>query len=503
MQQPAQPQLRPEDGRFFRGRFHFVVAVIAVIVACFLSRLYKLEAVMKALTDKLEADKKALTDTQRIMSYPNFTVNMRQAVANLGATSAHIRYLAAERLLVIYPQCAPCLYVLSDASLTLQGFDEAFEASKRLVELTPHNSLAIEMHDECLDVKGWFDKEAREQQEKLLGLPDDRVHHRWAPFTELPENLGMSHSTAVLGLQQMWRSVKTQDPELAEDITQIVQRQWAVETGRVENLYILSEGATQSLIVHGISANAITSDPARSMGIDEGTEDVGMIEDILMDQKRVVESLAERVITTQKLNITKDLLFDLQLAFTATAKFTEVRENNERVRVLVRRGRFKNQPNFPMRNDGRFHQYCPFLRVNDEIERLLSLTEKYEAQGIAPEVLAAWLHHRFVQIHPFHDGNGRVARSIASLVLMKGGLLPFTVRLRDRRSYFHALETANQGNLDLFVDFIVRQQRETLLSALSWAGTRASHITSEFENMFPEEKLTSLKFKLMDIQNRC
>ena len=38
----------------------------------------------------------------------------------------------------------------------------------------------------------------------------------------------------------------------------------------------------------------------------------------------------------------------------------------------------------------------------------------------AREIEATWLHHRFTQIHPFQDGNGRVARALASLVFFAG-----------------------------------------------------------------------------------
>lgn len=238
--------------------------------------------------------------------------------------------------------------------------------------------------------------------------------------------------------------------------------------------------------------NAITSDPARSMGIREGKEDVGRIKDIIEDQKKVVESISERI-EMQSINLTKNLLIELQLAFTATARITDTETESGRFRVLVHRGAFKNQPNYPLRKDGLVHQYCPYSRVDEEIDRLLKLTKKYQEQGdIAPEVLAAWLHHRFVQIHPFHDGIGRVARSITTLVLLKAGLLPFTVRLRDRRPYIAALEKANRGDLGPFVDFIVQQQRETLLTALTLSGSRASHILSAFENRLHEMNLPDL-----------
>ena len=67
---------------------------------------------------------------------------------------------------------------------------------------------------------------------------------------------------------------------------------------------------------------------------------------------------------------------------------------------------------------------------------------------------------------------------------MKAGLLPFSVRFRDRRTYFAELQEAShdkQGPL-IIVDFIVQQRTETLLSALGTAGSHAAHIFAAFQD---------------------
>lgn len=48
------------------------------------------------------------------------------------------------------------------------------------------------------------------------------------------------------------------------------------------------------------------------------------------------------------------------------------------------------------------------------MERLVRIYE--EETGVHPLIRSAWLHHSFIQIHPFEDGNGRVARAITLLV---------------------------------------------------------------------------------------
>jgi hypothetical protein len=80
------------------------------------------------------------------------------------------------------------------------------------------------------------------------------------------------------------------------------------------------------------------------------------------------------------------------------------------------------------------------------------------ARGVPSEVQAAWLHHRFTQIHPFQDGNGRMARAIASLVLVKDGLFPLVVPVVNKSAYIEALEAADAGELKPLIDMTAKLQ---------------------------------------------
>ena len=60
-------------------------------------------------------------------------------------------------------------------------------------------------------------------------------------------------------------------------------------------------------------------------------------------------------------------------------------------------------------------------------------------------------HFRLVTIHPFSDGNGRTARLLMNLVLLRGGYPPIAVRPEDRGAYLDAIEHAQLGgSLDVF-----------------------------------------------------
>lgn len=100
-----------------------------------------------------------------------------------------------------------------------------------------------------------------------------------------------------------------------------------------------------------------------------------------------------------------------------------------------------------------------------------AMIEKYDRNidELSPIELATWLHHRFVQIHPFRDGNGRVARLLMNLTLLRHGY-PMAVILRvDRKKYYEALQKADKGNLAPLANFIassVEQSLDTYLRAI-------------------------------------
>lgn len=91
-------------------------------------------------------------------------------------------------------------------------------------------------------------------------------------------------------------------------------------------------------------------------------------------------------------------------------------------------------------------------------------------RGVPAEVEAAWLHHRFTQIHPFEDGNGRVARAIASLVLIESGWFPLVIQRDARDSYIESLEVADGGDLGPLVQMVSRIETQAFVRALQLSG---------------------------------
>jgi hypothetical protein len=101
------------------------------------------------------------------------------------------------------------------------------------------------------------------------------------------------------------------------------------------------------------------------------------------------------------------------------------------------------------------------------MDRLIAMHKEHQQKGVPPEIEAAWLHHRFAQIHPFQDGNGRVVRALASLVFLRAGWFPLVVNRDERVEYIGSLEKADQGHLISLVKLFARIQNKAFNQALS------------------------------------
>ena len=76
--------------------------------------------------------------------------------------------------------------------------------------------------------------------------------------------------------------------------------------------------------------------------------------------------------------------------------------------------------------------------------------------------LAALFHHQLVYIHPFFDGNGRVARLAMNLLLMQAGYPLVIILKNDRKKYYRVLSRADKDDLVPFIRFIAQAVSRSL-----------------------------------------
>ena len=236
-----------------------------------------------------------------------------------------------------------------------------------------------------------------------------------------------------------------------------LHREWAIETGLIERLYTFDRGVTQLLIERGIDAALIPH------GNGQHPESVASM---IKDHHAAVESIFRFVRGDR--NLSTSYVKEMHALMTRNQQWAEAVDSQGRIaKVELMRGAYKQWPNNPLRPDGSIHEYCPPEHVAAEMDRLVEWHHGHTSAP--PEVEAAWLHHRFTQIHPFQDGNGRIARALATLVFVRAGWFPLVVRNEGRKRYLDALESADAGDLAELVNYFGNLQKEEFLKAVSIA----------------------------------
>jgi len=103
----------------------------------------------------------------------------------------------------------------------------------------------------------------------------------------------------------------------------------------------------------------------------------------------------------------------------------------------------------------------PPYMVREEMEGLVHFINKNPEKLHIIE-LAAVAHQILAKIHPFLDGNGRCARLLSNMILMKNGYPPNTILNKERKKYFETIEKAHLGNKIPFVNFFAKSLERML-----------------------------------------
>lgn len=287
-------------------------------------------------------------------------------------------------------------------------------------------------------------------------MPD----YKWKPIEPLSNAERKIDLAAMRPLYESWQASRgrlqeSSQAQLAEFNRRLIRR-LSVETGILERLYDLDRGTTEALVAHGfaedlVSHSSTNIEPSRLI-------------DILRDQEAAIQLVMDCVASNR--TVTKSLIHELHTILTRHQDTTgAVDQFGNRREIPLLKGKFKEQPNNPKRPDGAMHEYCPPIHVDSEVENLLKWLSEYEDED--PIIVAAWFHHRFTQIHPYQDGNGRVARALTTLILLRADLLPLVVDRDLRVEYINALELADQMRLSPLAEIFARLERNAILQALS------------------------------------
>jgi prophage maintenance system killer protein len=291
----------------------------------------------------------------------------------------------------------------------------------------------------------------------MWGLVAD---YKWRPIEPLANPERRIDLASMRPLYDTWQAsrerLQQSSPASLNAFTERLIRRLSVETGILERLYDLDRGTTEALVAHGfvedlVSRSSTDIEPSRLI-------------DILRDQEAAVQLVIDCV--AQHRDLTKGVVHELHAILTQHQDTTTaIDQFGTRLEIPLLHGKRKELPNNPRRQNGNVHEYCPPVQVDTEMDNLLAWLSGYKTED--PIIVAAWLHHRFTQIHPYQDGNGRVARALTTLVLVRAGLLPLVIDRDLRVEYIAALEAADAGDLSSLASLFARLERAAILQALS------------------------------------
>ena len=207
-------------------------------------------------------------------------------------------------------------------------------------------------------------------------------------------------------------------------------------------------------------------------------------------------------IVKQNRPITKGFILELHQLITSHQDTTTAIDSlGNIVTINLLKGKFKQHENNPKREDGTIYLYCPPLQVDSEMENLINILDDLEKKQVKPIIIASWFHHAFTQIHPFQDGNGRIARLLASLILIKHKLFPFTVRGKEKKKYIDSLELADNRKPQSLIDFFCEVEKRNIEEALNqnfqfaYSKTSFTDVADVFSKKLESWKQKTLKSK--------
>jgi Fic family protein len=284
--------------------------------------------------------------------------------------------------------------------------------------------------------------------------------YHWKPIEPLSDVERNIDLAAMRPIYETWQTsrenLRASSAAALKEFNQRLIRRLSIETGILERLYDLDRGTTEALVAHGfaeefVSRSSTDIEPSRLI-------------DILRDHESAIQLVMDCVSGNRPLS--KGAIHDLHRILTNHQDTTTaIDQFGNRREMPLLKGKFKEHPNNPRRPDGGEHEYCPSIHVESEVENLLRWLAEYKDDD--PIIVASWLHHRFTQIHPYQDGNGRVVRAITTMVLLKARLLPVVIDRDLRAEYIKALEVADQGDLSTLASIFARLERAAIMQALS------------------------------------
>ncbi|MVN20286.1 Fic family protein [Mucilaginibacter arboris] len=225
--------------------------------------------------------------------------------------------------------------------------------------------------------------------------------------------------------------------EIEDKVMQKLRLEWNYHSNAIEGNR-LNYGETVAFLMTGITAKGKSLKD--HLDIRGHNEAILFLLSIVKDERDFTESdiraLHERILVEP---------------YDSPAQTAEGISTKKRITL----GKYKTQPNHVKTVTGETHYYASPEETPAKMQELMDwYKEASQNKEIHPLILAALFHYKFVAIHPFDDGNGRLSRILMNLILMRNGFPPVVIKMEDRQNYYANLSQADTGNFWPFIEYI-------------------------------------------------
>ena len=242
--------------------------------------------------------------------------------------------------------------------------------------------------------------------------------------------------------------IKDSDSELWHTILQKLKIDWTYNSNSIEGS-TLSRGDTHFFLTEGLT---VEGKPFKDfLDAKNHLEAIDYLYEIISDNRDVSEGVIK----------------ELNALILSDVKFTPAQDKDGNIiQKKARPGEYKKQPNHVLLPNGDIHQYVEPEQVQPQMQELVEWIAENENR-LHPILVASIVHYNLVRIHAFDDGNGRGARILMNLLLMKHNFFPAVIKTERKRKYLSALQEADKGNIYPFIKFMAHELIETQESVIN------------------------------------
>ncbi|HKJ42835.1 MAG TPA: Fic family protein [Sunxiuqinia sp.] len=247
------------------------------------------------------------------------------------------------------------------------------------------------------------------------------------------------------GSKQQIDHLSPLSPEMEKRIMQKFRLDWNYNSTNIEG-NSLTYGETKALILFGQTAQAKPlRDHLEMTGHDEA---IKAIEEVVNQERLLSEKFIREL---------------HQLILKEPYQVDGITADGQPAKKWVKVGQYKTSPNHVKTKTGEiFYFSTPEETLSKMSDLLQWYQEKQQSNDDHPIVFATEFHYRFVRIHPFDDGNGRLARLLMNFILMQKGYPPAIIKTEEKESHYNSLQQADSGQLEFFFDYVCKQVNQSL-----------------------------------------